>query len=95
MPEAAFPKSVVEVVTTLAEIFRNQRRSEVVELLESANATIEQIGYDNWNGGTYDWALRLDVPVPCSRPLSRGSKPSRRKLPRSLLISAGRIPMIT
>ena len=64
MPDAAFPKSVVEVVTTLAEIFRNQRKSEIVELLESANATIEQINYDNWNGGTYTWALRLDVPVP-------------------------------
>jgi hypothetical protein len=64
MPEAAFPKPTGEVVTTLAEIFRHQRRSEIVELLESANASIEQINYDNWNGGTYTWALRLDVPVP-------------------------------
>jgi hypothetical protein len=64
MPEAAFPKPVVEVVTTLAEIFRHQRRSEIVELLESASATIEQTDYDNWNDGTYTWALRLDVPVP-------------------------------
>jgi len=63
MPEAAFPKSVVEVVTTLAELFRHQRKPEIVELLESASATIEQTDYDNWNGGTYIWALRLDVPV--------------------------------
>lgn len=64
MPEAAFPKPVGEVVATLAEIFRHQRRSEIVELLESANASIELINYDNWNGGTYTWILRLDVPVP-------------------------------
>ena len=64
MPETNFPKPVTEVVTTLADIFRHQRRTEIVEILESAHAWFDNTGYDNWNGGTFTWALRLDVPVP-------------------------------
>ena len=64
MREAGFPKPVVEVVATLADIFRHQRRTEVVELLENAHAWFDNTEYDNWNGGTYTWALRLEVPVP-------------------------------
>jgi len=55
---------VGEVVSTLSEIFHHQGRPEIVELLNSAHALFDQIGYDNWNGGTYTWALCLDVPVP-------------------------------
>ena len=64
MPEASFPIPVVEVVTTLAEIFRHQRKTEIVELLEVASPTIDMTDFDNWNGGTYSWELRLGVPVP-------------------------------
>ena len=64
MPEASFPKSVTEVVTTLADIFRHQHQTEIVELLEKSHAWFDNTGYDNWNGGTYTWALRLEVPVP-------------------------------
>ncbi len=64
MAEHGFPKTVEDVVATLADIYRHQGQSEVVELLENANATIEQTDYDNWNGGTYTYTLMLDVPVP-------------------------------
>ncbi len=50
-------------VRTLAEIFRHQNQLDVCELLENAHAWFEQTEYDNWNGGTYTWALRLEVPV--------------------------------
>src|SRR5437879_5521397 len=63
MPEAGFPKPIAEVVSTLAEIFRQQDRQDLAEILENATASFDQIGYDNWNGGTYTWALRLEVPV--------------------------------
>ena len=63
MREATFPKPVNEVVATLADIFRHQRQTEVVEILESAHAFFDETEYDNWNGGTYTWALRLEVPV--------------------------------
>lgn len=63
MRESGFPKPVHELVATLAEIFRHQSRSEIVELLESSHAYIDETSFDNWNGGTYTWALRLEVPV--------------------------------
>src|ERR1035441_661106 len=64
MAENGFPKAVEEVVGTLVEIYRHQGQSGVVELLESASARIEMIHSDGWNGGTYTYALMLDVPVP-------------------------------
>ena len=64
MRENGFPKPVDEVVRTMVDIFRHQREAEVVELLESAHAWFDNTEYDNWNGGTYTWALRLEVPVP-------------------------------
>jgi len=63
MREASFPKPVAEVVTTLADIFRHQGRTGTVELLERAHAWFDNVDYDNWNGGTYSWAFRLEVPV--------------------------------
>ena len=51
MAQKEFPKSVEDVVTTLADIFRHQGQLDVVGLLESASARIEETNYDNWNGG--------------------------------------------
>lgn len=64
MNESGCPMQVSEVVATLSEIFRHQGRPEVVELLDSAHARFDEIDFDNWNGGTYTWALCLNVPVP-------------------------------
>jgi len=63
MPESTFPKPVGEVVATLVELFRHQERREVVEILENAHAYFEETNFDNLNGGTYSWGLRLEVPV--------------------------------
>ena len=62
--ESEFPKPVSEIIATLAGIFRHQGRAEILELLESSHARFDETNYDNWNGGTYTWALRLEVPVP-------------------------------
>ncbi len=63
MSEAAFPKPVAEIVATLVDIFRHQGQTEVVELLKCAHARFEEVEYNNWNGGTYTWALRLEIPA--------------------------------
>ena len=60
---AAFPIPAADVIATLGEIFRHQGQSEVAEVLQRASAHIEQTSFDNWNGGTYTWALRLEIPV--------------------------------
>jgi hypothetical protein len=64
MSDPIFPKPAAEVVATLAGIFRHQGKMEVVEILENAHAWFDNTDYDNWNAGTYIWALRLEVPVP-------------------------------
>ena len=64
MRSTGYPKPISEVIATLAEIFRHQSRGEVLELIENAHARFDEINYDNWNGGTTTWALRLEVPVP-------------------------------
>ncbi len=63
MSESSFPTPVEEVLATAIEIFKHQGKSEVVELLENSRGYFDETEYDNWNGGTYTWALRLDVPV--------------------------------
>src|SRR5580658_9456162 len=63
MSADGFPKTAQEIVSTLTAVFNHQKRVEIVHLLESARAVFEQTNYDNWNGGTYTWALRLEVPV--------------------------------
>jgi len=62
--ESEFPKPASEVIATLAGIFRHQGRADILELLESSHARFDETNYDNLNGGTYTWALRLEVPVP-------------------------------
>ena len=63
MSEPSFPQPVNTVVATLVDIFRHQGRTEVVDLLISAHAYFDLTDSDNWNGGTYTWALRLEVPL--------------------------------
>ncbi len=58
-----FPRPVSEVVSTLAALFRLQGNSTMGELLGSAHASFDEFGYDNWNGGTYSWTLRLEIPL--------------------------------
>lgn len=63
MNESSFPRPVADVVATLTDICRHQNRSELVELLEYSHAHFDETDYDNWNGGTYTWALRIEIPV--------------------------------
>ena len=64
MNSTGYPRPISDVLATLTEIFRHQSRSEVRELLENAHGRFDEINYDNWNGGTTTWALRLEVAVP-------------------------------
>ena len=63
MSEAKFPMPTTEVMTTLAEIFRHQQSFEIVEILDTAYARIDDSSYDSWDGGFYTWVLFLEIPV--------------------------------
>ena len=63
-PEPGYPKPATDVLETITGIFQHQGQSEILELLKNTHAYFEEINYDNWNGGTYTWALRMEVPLP-------------------------------
>ena len=45
------------IVYTVTEILKADKLDELMELLSNGQITIEQTGYDNWNGGIYFYTL--------------------------------------
>lgn len=58
-----FFKPTETVVESLIQVFKHQNKLETVNLLENAEARIEQTDYDNWDGGTLIFTLFLDIPL--------------------------------
>jgi hypothetical protein len=58
-----FHLSANTVVATLTELFREQNNLAACEVLENAQAKIEETGYDNWDGGQYLFTLFLELPM--------------------------------
>ncbi len=50
-------------VATMARLFATDGAAREVALLAAARATIQQVDYDNWDGGQNYYVLRLEVPV--------------------------------
>jgi len=53
-------KSLINTVKKIAEA---DNSGDVLNLLTRSEITIEQTGYDNWNGGTYYYTIYLKVDV--------------------------------
>lgn len=51
------------VIESLIQVFKHQNKLETVNLLENAEASIEETEYDNWDGGTYYFKLSLFIPL--------------------------------
>lgn len=49
------------LIATIARICELERRGAEAELLKNCTVELEQIDYDNWNGGTYIYGLYLQV----------------------------------
>ena len=49
------------MIATIARICEIDEQTAVVELLRNCTVELEQTGYDNWNGGTYTYAIHLLV----------------------------------
>ena len=58
-----FPQDADAVLATLLELFKNQKQHKVCEILENSRATIEETGYDDWDGGRCLFTLYLDLPI--------------------------------
>ena len=51
------------LVHTVKEIAKADKIEQLIEVLEQAQPTIQQTGYDNWNGGIYGYTVSLEVDV--------------------------------
>jgi len=48
---------------TVAELLRQKGHDDALRALNQAEIEIEEVGHDNWNGGTELWTVSLRVPV--------------------------------
>ncbi|MDE2726081.1 MAG: hypothetical protein OXI59_22165 [Gemmatimonadota bacterium] len=48
-------------LATAAKILDAEGAAEAAAILRSSSIRVEQRGYDNWNGGTYEWTVFLEV----------------------------------
>lgn len=49
------------VLATVVELLKVGGHLDAIEVLRESEPDLEQSGYDNWNGGTTQWTLRLPV----------------------------------
>ncbi len=57
------PEEFKTLQNTVTEILKEDGQDNYVELLTNAQISIEQTGYDNWNGGTYYYTVYIVVDV--------------------------------
>jgi len=50
------------LIATVARLLAAEGAAREVAVLAHCNAYFEETGYDNWNGGTYSFALRIQIP---------------------------------
>lgn len=51
------------VIYTVTEIAKAEKLNEIVDLITQSQISIEQTGYDNWNGGIYFYTLYFAVDI--------------------------------
>lgn len=51
------------VLDTAKELLRAQNRNDIVVVLNNAEISVQQTGYDNWNGGINFYTMYIDVDV--------------------------------
>jgi hypothetical protein len=50
------------LIQNIARIYANEGNAKYVSILAKSQASAEQTGYDNWDGGIYEYTVHLDVP---------------------------------
>ena len=58
-----FPIPAAGVAGTLAALLEAQGQTRLAVVVAAATPSIDETGYDNWNDGTYYYALHLTLPV--------------------------------
>lgn len=58
-----FPVNAFKFIGSLARLLRLDSQDASADLLDAATVELDVADYDNWNGGTYGWGLRVRVPL--------------------------------
>ena len=57
------PQDLKSIVYTVTELLKAERLEVLFQLVNDASITIEQTGYDNWNGGMYLYTVFLSIDI--------------------------------
>lgn len=63
MPKFENKEYFKPVLNTVKEILNTQHKADVVAMLNSANISVIQTAYDNWDGGINYYTIYVNVPV--------------------------------
>jgi hypothetical protein len=55
-------QDIKSLVLGLSRVYRLEGKLSLANLLSGSKVELEEVNYDNWNGGTYTYALHLSVP---------------------------------
>jgi len=50
------------LIQNITHIYTNEGNAKYVSILAKSNVSAVQTGYDNWDGGTYEYTVHLDIP---------------------------------
>lgn len=70
-------------LATAAEMLLAEGMTDAADLLRTTTPKVEEMGYDNWNGGTTIWTIYLAVEPTEYVPSARREKPSKVGLMRA------------
>lgn len=59
----SIPAKTEAIVRNLARLYATNSQDNIVELLVRSKAEVVESSFDNWNGGTYGYTLRLEAPA--------------------------------
>ncbi|BDW88516.1 abortive infection family protein [Thalassospira tepidiphila] len=62
MSKSAFSDNFQPYIDTLIELLEAQGEHKSADIVSSATFAVSETDYDNWNGGTSTWTLRLSIP---------------------------------
>lgn len=62
MSQTSFQDDPNPYLDTLIELLISQDQHKAADIVQSSSATFSETNYDNWNGGTTTWTLRLSIP---------------------------------
>lgn len=84
--EQGFPVPVEQLLASIFELLKQQGAAREIALLLNADVSGFQFSFDNWNGGTLGWGLRLAVDMGLFSRLSDSDRNEAAQLIRDVAV---------